>query len=52
MNVFYCYCREGFIGGGISTILMSIGLSYFICQYSYFICPIGRETIGYLNKLK
>ncbi len=34
---------EGFIGGGISTIGLSIMLSYFMCQYNYFICPIGIE---------
>jgi len=33
--------REGFIGGGISTIFISLGLSYFMCQFNYFICPIG-----------
>lgn len=34
--------REGFIGGGLSTVVLSIFLSYFMCQYSYFICPIGK----------
>lgn len=38
---------EGFIGGGISTVLISIGLSYFACQYSYLICPIEfNEALG------
>ena len=34
--------REGFIGGGISTVFISVALSYFMCQYNYFICPIGE----------
>ena len=31
---------EGFIGGGISTVFMSLGLAYIMCQYPYFVCPI------------
>ena len=33
---------EGFIGGGVSTVGLTILLSYFMCQYTYFICPIGE----------
>jgi phosphatidate cytidylyltransferase len=31
---------EGFIGGGIATVFMSVALSYFLCQFPYFVCPI------------
>lgn len=31
---------EGFIGGGISTVFMSLGLAYLMCQFPYFVCPI------------
>ena len=31
---------EGFIGGGISTVFMSLGLAYAMCQVPYFVCPI------------
>jgi len=35
---------EGFIGGGISTVFMSLGLAYIMCQYPYFVCPIEYST--------
>merc|ERR1711944_74861 len=31
---------EGFIGGGISTVIIALGLGHFACQYSYLTCPI------------
>jgi len=31
---------EGFIGGGVATVFMSLGLAYVTCQYPYFVCPI------------
>ena len=31
---------EGFIGGGLSTVLFGIGISYILCHYQYFVCPI------------
>jgi phosphatidate cytidylyltransferase len=38
---------EGFIGGGISTVVFGIILSYFLCQYQYFVCPVKySETAG------
>ena len=43
---------EGFIGGGISTIGLSIMLSYFMCQYNYFICPIGIERTPFPSDTK
>merc|ERR1712061_475286 len=30
---------EGFIGGGVATVFMSLGLAYVTCQYPYFVCP-------------
>lgn len=31
---------EGFIGGGCATILLGAILSYSMCRYKYFICPV------------
>ena len=31
---------EGFIGGGIATVFLSLLFSYFLCKYQYFVCPI------------
>jgi len=31
---------EGFIGGGVATVFLSLGLSYVMCQFPYFVCPI------------
>lgn len=31
---------EGFIGGGLATIILGAIISYFLCQYKYFICPV------------
>uniref|UniRef100_A0A336K0U6 Phosphatidate cytidylyltransferase n=1 Tax=Culicoides sonorensis TaxID=179676 RepID=A0A336K0U6_CULSO len=42
---------EGFIGGGLATILFGLFFSHFLCQYHYFVCPIeyndaeGRMTM-------
>ncbi|KAF5269197.1 hypothetical protein FQR65_LT02498 [Abscondita terminalis] len=42
---------EGFIGGGISTVIFGCMFSYVLCQHSYFVCPIeyneaeGRMTM-------
>lgn len=32
---------EGFIGGGFSTVLFGMVISYFLCQYQYLVCPIN-----------
>lgn len=38
---------EGFIGGGISTVVFGVIFSYFLCQYQFFICPIEyKEEAG------
>ncbi|CAH0393655.1 unnamed protein product [Bemisia tabaci] len=38
---------EGFIGGGVSTVVFGCFLSYLLCQYQYFICPIEySEKLG------
>nr|CAG4646196.1 EOG090X04NQ [Macrothrix elegans] len=38
---------EGFIGGGVATVIFGLIFSYFLCQYPYFICPIEfNEEIG------
>ncbi|XP_043269613.1 phosphatidate cytidylyltransferase, photoreceptor-specific [Venturia canescens] len=38
---------EGFIGGGISTVLLGLLMSYVLCQYRYFVCPIEySEVLG------
>ncbi|XP_069948634.1 phosphatidate cytidylyltransferase, photoreceptor-specific isoform X3 [Cherax quadricarinatus] len=31
---------EGFIGGGISTVVLGMVLSYVMCQYPFFVCPV------------
>eukprot|EP00096_Caligus_rogercresseyi_P010827 TRINITY_DN4062_c0_g1_i1.p1 TRINITY_DN4062_c0_g1~~TRINITY_DN4062_c0_g1_i1.p1 ORF type:complete len:431 (-),score=167.77 TRINITY_DN4062_c0_g1_i1:373-1665(-) len=41
---------EGFIGGGFATVLMSLGLSYFLCQESSLVCPIQyNESLGAMS---
>ncbi|KAG8237375.1 hypothetical protein J437_LFUL013010 [Ladona fulva] len=38
---------EGFIGGGISTVIFGLAMSYVMCQYRYFVCPIAfNEALG------
>lgn len=37
--------REGFVFGGLATILSGLILSYVLCQYEYFICPIEYKRI-------
>ncbi|KAJ4431926.1 hypothetical protein ANN_20533 [Periplaneta americana] len=38
---------EGFIGGGIATVIFGLLMSYGMCQYHYFVCPIEySETLG------
>ncbi|KAB7498713.1 Phosphatidate cytidylyltransferase, photoreceptor-specific [Armadillidium nasatum] len=32
---------EGFIGGGISTVFLGMLLSYWMCQYPFFVCPLS-----------
>lgn len=31
---------EGFIGGGIATVIFGALLSQYLCQFKYFVCPI------------
>lgn len=31
---------EGFLGGGVSTVVIGLLISYVMCQYRYFVCPI------------
>lgn len=38
---------EGFIGGGLSTVMITLALSHYACQYSYLVCPIEfNEALG------
>lgn len=38
---------EGFIGGGIATVIFGVVFSYFLCQFQFFICPIEyNEAAG------
>ncbi|XP_046665065.1 phosphatidate cytidylyltransferase, photoreceptor-specific isoform X1 [Homalodisca vitripennis] len=38
---------EGFIGGGIATVIFGLLMSYVLCQYKYFVCPIEfSEKLG------
>nr|CAG4636110.1 EOG090X04NQ [Eubosmina coregoni]SVE69748.1 EOG090X04NQ [Eubosmina coregoni] len=41
---------EGFIGGGFATVVFGLGISYLLCQYPYFVCPIEfNEEIGQMT---
>lgn len=37
---------EGFIGGGVFTLLYTVGISYVLCGYQYFICPSQYVMTG------
>nr|CAG4647837.1 EOG090X04NQ [Moina brachiata]SVE92961.1 EOG090X04NQ [Moina brachiata] len=38
---------EGFIGGGLSTVVYGLLISYLLCQFPYFVCPIEfNEELG------
>merc|ERR1711953_415769 len=38
---------EGFIGGGISTVMITLVLSHYLCQYPSLVCPIEfNEALG------
>lgn len=34
---------EGFIGGGLATIVLGAFLSHFMCGYQYFVCPVNNS---------
>lgn len=41
---------EGFIGGGLATVVFGCLFSYILCQFQYFICPIEySETLGRMS---
>jgi len=41
---------EGFIGGGVSTVFISVALSYFLCQSDFMICPVEyNERMGQMT---
>ncbi|XP_040411046.1 phosphatidate cytidylyltransferase 1 isoform X3 [Cygnus olor] len=35
---------EGFIGGGISTVVFGFIFSYFLAQHQYFVCPVEYKS--------
>ena len=37
---------EGFIGGGISTLVFGFVLSYFLCQHQFFVCPVKYSEVS------
>ncbi|KAF7994606.1 hypothetical protein HCN44_004078 [Aphidius gifuensis] len=38
---------QRFIGGGVSTVILGLLMSYALCQYRYFVCPIEySEALG------
>ena len=41
---------EGFIGGGVSTVFISVALSYFLCQSDFMICPVGERCQTKISK--
>jgi len=41
---------EGFIGGGLSTVVFGLGVSYLLCLHPHFICPIQfNEELGKMS---
>ncbi|KAB0798413.1 hypothetical protein PPYR_09406 [Photinus pyralis] len=41
---------EGFIGGGISTVIFGCIFSWLLCHYPYFVCPITyNEVEGHMT---
>lgn len=36
---------EGFIGGGVSTVIYGWLISYLMCQYQYFVCPVEFVSV-------
>lgn len=41
---------EGFIGGGVATVIFGIILSHALCRFQYFICPIiYSEELGSMS---
>lgn len=34
---------EGFIGGGLATIVLGAFLSHFMCGFNYFVCPVHNS---------
>ena len=34
---------EGFVGGGIATVIMGAALSYYLCQINTLVCPIKYD---------
>lgn len=35
---------EGFIGGGISTVILGALISHVLCHFRYFVCPIAYDS--------
>ncbi|XP_035712824.1 phosphatidate cytidylyltransferase, photoreceptor-specific isoform X2 [Folsomia candida] len=41
---------EGFIGGGLSTVVFGLAFSYFLCQFPYFVCQVEyNETVDQMT---
>eukprot|EP00211_Chloroparvula_japonica_P006379 CAMPEP_0119154860 /NCGR_PEP_ID=MMETSP1310-20130426/51377_1 /TAXON_ID=464262 /ORGANISM="Genus nov. species nov., Strain RCC2339" /LENGTH=412 /DNA_ID=CAMNT_0007147429 /DNA_START=27 /DNA_END=1262 /DNA_ORIENTATION=+ len=40
---------EGFIGGGILTVLAAVPLARLLCRYSWMTCPRRDLSLGWLN---
>jgi len=41
---------EGYLGGGVATIFMSMALAHYLCKSTYLICPIElNETMGHMT---
>ncbi|KAM3725382.1 Phosphatidate cytidylyltransferase [Dirofilaria immitis] len=40
---------EGFIGGGISTVIFGLILSYFLLHHPFFVCPLEDYTVENYN---
>lgn len=42
---------EGFIGGGIVTLILGLIVSHILCQFQYFVCPIEYQTVNETIKM-
>jgi len=41
---------EGYLGGGVATVFMSMGLAHFMCKSTWLVCPIEfNESLGQMT---
>ena len=42
---------EGYLGGGVATVIMSMMLAHYLCKSLYLVCPIGMRGLILLTQL-